>query len=571
MGQSQDGPVDRDEILARPDALSGPRGQQSPARARARRAKFLELYAQGMTVKDALERLGLSMGAYEKWRRVHPDFKAQVDSLRGRPRGGGTPVYSGTFTEFRKRYFGFDTYPHQARIIAEIENAKAGEVTMILVPPEGGKTTLLEDYCNFRIARDPNVRITLVSEGQPHARKILRRVQKRMADRTVAASYIADFGPFHVPRGESMGKPWSADYFTVFKSEHDERDYTMEARGWRSAIAGTRTDLLLVDDIQSARSLNLTDKMVETFRQDMLTRPGKTGKVIIVGTRVGVGDFYETIEEAGIVDRTVILSALDDQGRSYCEEMWPTEALLRRQAQVGEEVWWRTYMQKPRFAGTATFTMEMIDGAKDLTRTVGTVRDGEFVIAGLDPALVNWSAVVVAGCTGERFAVVDAQRRKALGSTEGILALVDTVAAQHRPHVLVVETNAYQRGLANDARLKEIGRLHGFAVVEHQTGQNKLDEFLGVARMPTSFVKGEIALPWGDARSMATIEPLVDEMAMWRPEKKAKVLRQDLVMAMWFCWLEWQRRRGRLTHNHTSWARKALPWQPTGNPFRRTA
>jgi hypothetical protein len=543
-------------------------GFNSPARAKERRAKILELVTEGLTIGEALDRVGISRSAYEKSRKEHPEFAAAIDAVRGRPRGGWAPKQTGTFTEFRQTYFGYYTFPHQARIINEIERAKPGEVVLILVPPEWGKTTLLEDYCNYRIARDPNVRITLVSEGQPHARKILRRVQKRMVDRMIAPNYVADYGPFHVARGEAMGKPWSADYFTVFKADHDERDYTMEARGWRSAIAGTRTDLLLVDDMQSARSLNQTEKMVETFRQDMLTRPGKSGRVIIVGTRVGVGDFYEEIQNQGIVDRTVILAATDADGNSNCEEMWSTEALKKRRAQVGDDVWWRTYMQQPRLAGTATFTHDMTEDAKDLSRTIGTTSPGEYVIMGLDPALVNWNALFVAGCTAESFAMIDGRRDKGLGSTEAILAKVDFLASQHHPHILVVEGNAYQRGLANDQRLRDLGRLHGFRVVEHQTGQNKMDEFLGVARMPTSFVKGEIIFPWGDEPSQALVGQLIEEMHLWRPDKKAKIIRQDFLMAMWFCWLEWQRLRAHLTVDAIPWNRGRLPWAPTGNPFR---
>lgn len=545
-----------------------PPGFYTARAAQQRREKFLELYATGMTVEEACTQVGVTYSAYTQWRATHPDFAAAVDAMRSSPRQADR-TYSGTFTEFRLKYFGFETYAHQARIINEIENAKNGEVVLILVPPEWGKTTLLEDYCNWRIASNPNTRITLVSEGQPHARKILRRVQKRMVDHMVAPAYIADFGPFHLPRSESMGKPWAADYFTVFKAEHDERDYTMEARGWRSAIAGTRTDLLLVDDIQSGRSLNQTEKMVEIFRQDMLTRPGMTGKVIIVGTRVGVGDFYETIQDQGIVDRTVILSATDENGNSHCEEMWSTEALKKRREQVGDDVWWRTYMQKPRLAGTSTFTVEMTDGANDMSRNVGTVAPGEYVIMGLDPALVNWNGLFVAGCTDTSFALVDLRRDKGLGSTEAILAKVDLLATQYKPHVLVVEGNAYQRGLARDERLRALGRQHGFRVVEHQTGQNKLDEFLGVARMPTSFVKGEIIFPAGNEESRRTVALLTDEMHMWRPDKKAKIVRQDLLMAMWFAWLEWQRLRGHLSADTPTWGRKGLPWRPTGNPFRK--
>lgn len=545
-----------------------PPGHRTALASAKRRESFIEHYATGMTIKAACEQVGVTQTTYERWRQRYPGFAGTIDAMRANARGAAPPD-PGRFTGFRKKYFGFDTFPHQAQIIHEIESAKEGEVVLILVPPEWGKTTLLEDYCNWSIAKNPNIRITLVSEGQPHARKIMRRVQKRMIDRTVAPEYIMDFGPFKTERSDAMGKPWSADYFTVFKAEHDERDYTMEARGWRSAIAGTRTDLLLVDDIQSGRSLNQTEKMVEIFRQDMLTRPGRKGKVIIVGTRVGVGDFYEAIQDAGIVDRTVIMSATDDEGNSNCEEMWSTDALRKRREQVGDDVWWRTYMQKPRLAGASTFTMDMIDEAKDFSRPIGHVAPGEYVILGLDPALVNWNALFVAGCTSTSFALIDARRDRQLGSTEAILAKVDVLATQYKPHILVVEGNAYQRGLANDQRLRDLGREHGFRVLEHATGQNKADEFLGVARMPTSFVKREIILPWSDETCRRVVDPLIDELTNWRPDKKTRQVRQDLVMAMWFAWLEWQRMRGRLEENASEWNRGGLPWRPTGNPFRK--
>jgi hypothetical protein len=532
------------------------------------RDRFLRAFAKGGSVKDTCRLVGTSNSNYSRWRARYPEFAAEVDAIRSRVRANHT--YGGSFTEFRKRYFGFETYPPQARIIGEIERAAAGEVVLVLVPPEWGKTTVLEDYMNFRIANDPNIRITLVSEGQPHARKILRRVQKRMVDRAVAADYMVDFGPFYTARSEAMGKPWSADFFTVMRSTHDERDYTLEARGWRSAIAGTRTDLLLIDDIQSVRSLNATEKMVETFRQDMLTRPGRVGRTTIVGTRVGDHDFYQVIQDEGIVDRTVIISAVDHEGRSNCPEMWPTDALAARREKVGEDVWWRTYMQKPRRGGAATFPLPMIEAAQDLSRTVGDMPRPSLVLCGWDPALVNWNAFVVAACNDAGLFLVDIQRDRNLGATEHALARLDVLATRYRPDVVIVETNAFQKGLADDQRVRTMSREHGFVIVEHESGSNKLDDQLGVGRMPTSFVKGEISIPWGDADARICFSPLIEELEAWRPiPASRRRIRQDLVMAMWFCWLEWQRRMGGgLDVYEPVWRTAGLPWPTRTSPLR---
>lgn len=141
---------------------------------------------------------------------------------------------------------------------------------------------------------DPEFRITVGSEGQDMSRKILHRVRSRMEAHGPYPAYVAQYGPF-TPQNDSGRRtlqPWGADYFNIFKkAEHDERDYSMVGLGWRSKIAGTRTDHLHVDDIQSRVSLNLSEQMLDVFRQDWLSRPGENGRTTINGTRVGEGDF----------------------------------------------------------------------------------------------------------------------------------------------------------------------------------------------------------------------------------------------------------------------------------------
>lgn len=255
-----------------------------------RKKPFIEAISSGLMVKDALVRCKIPTTTYELWRK-DLEFLAQVNLAKAIGRAGQDRGSFSGFVDFRKHYFGYDTFRHQQMIVDAIANTPPGGVTLVLVPPEFGKTSLLEDYCSWLIATNPDTRVTVVSEGQPHSRKIINRVKRRMVDPNVSPAYIKDYGPFLGDGHRKQGRPWSADFFTVAQATHDERDYTMEARGWTSMIAGTRTDLLLVDDIQSARSLNLTQKMLTVFRQDFLTRPGKEGKTIIVGTRVGVNDF----------------------------------------------------------------------------------------------------------------------------------------------------------------------------------------------------------------------------------------------------------------------------------------
>lgn len=523
-------------------------------------ATFLGHLENVATISEACRLAGITRSCYEKWRSRSPSFRAQADAVRlGNPQVADLG-FQGDFISFRKTFFGYDTYWHQREIVRAIETAKPGQIVLINVPPEHGKTTLLEDYANYKLAIKPDFRITLVSEGLGHSRKILGRVANRMVDPRIAPQYIEQFGPFKLPNNR---KPWSADFFKVWKATSDERDYSMEARGWKSAIAGTRTDLLLIDDIQSVRSLNMTSKMIEAFRQDMLTRPGRDGICIIVGTRVGIDDFYDRCVEEGIIDKHICLPAMRD-GESLCPEMWPTEVLELRRQKVGEEVWWRNYMQSPRASMDATFTDKMIDDAWSMTRHLGqSTLDPEksSKVAGLDPALAGGNAIHVAAYDAENFQVLDIDHGRNLARVEEILSRLEKMAAKHRFEDLVVETNAYQKGLAEDDRLKWLAREYGFRIHVHQTGTNKTDQAIGVARMPISFIEGRISLPGGDEHDREKLDILVSQLRTWRADVPTRKLVQDQVMAMWFCWLFWQKRRS--TFGGKTWRRSGLPFAAT--------
>ena len=544
----------RHEMLSNPKYRSG-------QKRRDRQATFIEMIRNGRLIKEAVAELGMAHSTYDMWRRRYPDFRAQVDEIRLGDLKKADAPYQGDFISFRLHFFGMETYWHQREIVRAIETAKPQEIVLILVPPEFGKTTLLEDYFCFRLGNDPDFRILSVSEGQKRTRKVIGRIQRRMTDPNVAGEFIGRFGPFHMQGQEKQGKPWAADFMTVYKASHDERDFSLEGAGWRSAIAGTRTDLLVPDDMQSRRSLNLTEPMVETFRQDFLTRPGREGRTAIVGTRVGQNDIYERFQDEGIIDRVVSLPATDKDGNSLCPEMWPTEDLAKKREKVGETTWWRNYMQAPRSATDATFTDELLEDAWDVAYPFGKPRHKD-KLASLDPAITGGNALTVWSYDMEHLEAVDVFRNFNLSRTEAIFAVVETAAAKYGFGDLVTETNSWQRGLAEDDRLKDIAQRFGFRIHTHVTGTNKYDEDLGVARMPSSFIKHEIVFPGADDESRQRMDPLVRELREWRPDIPTRLRTQDCVMSMWFAWLWWLRKRGTMGGEHT-FGRKGLPWKPT--------
>lgn len=558
-----------------------------------RRDQFVDMLDQGVSVEDACARLGVSTQAYRMWKKRDPLFAADVES---RISGARTfkeadPDDWHSFIDFRKKFFGHETYPHMAMMIQAIEETQPGDVTMILMPPEHAKTTTMEDRICYRLALDPEYRITVGSEGQRLAEKMLGRIKNRMEPDGPFPSFVNQFGPF-VPQkhgGRATRQVWAAAFFNVAKrNASDERDYNMVGLGFGGNIAGTRTDHLHVDDVQSRKSLNFTEKMVETFQQDWLTRPGETGITTICGTRVGDGDFYEALEDqyAGkSFFRIIRMPAIvrdhktgekvplwpRDERSKHKQKGYTLESLARIREKVGEDAWSRNYMQQPRAKSLGTFTEDIIDRCKNPERIIGgeLPAPGSPVYIGLDPALGGINCLMATQITAGKLWILDVKEDQGLARNEQIMDRLEAmvVGVQARGGLVsdvVIEAMNFQRGLARDERLREMSDQYGFAIREHLTGVNKYDSDIGVASMARAFIKREIDIAYGDDdRTREVADQLRYQLLRWTPGKRGTQLRQDQVMALWFIWCVWQARRRTVSTSTANFKADRLPWKPT--------
>lgn len=521
---------------------------------KARREQYVELRSSGTSHEDALARIGVTHSAYRYWRANYKDFAALVDSLRfpGMAATENTH-WTGGFSDFRRAFFDHQSPWFHELIIQALEQGQPGSVTLITIPPEHGKTTLLEDYCNMKLAFDPLTRITVGSEKQQHSRKVLRRVRARMDEDSQFKTYVHRFGPFRAPRKhpQRQSQPWAADWFDVFKKgKHDERDYSMVALGMGSAIAGTRTDLLLADDPQSRKSLNRTDELFDIFRQDWLSRPGAHGKTVVLMTRQGEDDFADRLLNSEILDHHIQIPVWDEEKGWLWPDYYDEHQYQTIRRNVGEEAWEHNYMQVARPRHTIVFTRDVIERGRDGLRT--TLHSPENliggVIIGMDPGF-GVTGLTAAVDTPNQFLILRALKRRNLSGTEAIIAeLEDLVAAVHIPHRqpvtdLVIESKAFQRGLLTDARILAMQRAYGFRIHPHETSEQKYDPDFGIPQMVHSLLREEITWPWADESSRAELGELEADMYRWRPHRKGTELVQDVLMSCWFPWLLWRNRR----------------------------
>lgn len=554
-------------------------------------------------VTDAIAELGVSEAAYRQWRKRDEFFAAEIDAFVNGARRFKTedPTDWADFADFRLKFFGHKTPPHQQLIVQALEQAEPGDITLILVPPEHGKTTLFEDYACFKLAVDPDWRSTIGTEAQMLARRIIGRIKNRLEADGPFPVFAQAFGPFTPQRNEGRAtrQVWAQDYFNVYRRKSsDNRDYNMVGIGFGSNIAGTRTDHLHCDDLQSMKTLGQTTKMLETFQQDWLTRPGETGKTTINGTRVGDGDLYEALIEAydgKSFFRLVKLPAVvTDHATGEKKPLWPYDPetksgytmrqLDRLREKVGESAWSRNYMQQPRARSLGTFTEDIVDRCMNSDRIIGSElpADGAPVYIGLDPALGGVNCLVAVQITGSKLFLLDIQEDANLARNEQIMDRLETMLVNVRArggHVtdVVIEAMNFQRGLARDERLKDMADRWGFAAREHLTGSNKYDSDIGVPSMVSSFIRREFDIANGDDdRTREVAAAFRHQLLRWRPGARGTALRQDQVMAVWFCWVLWQSRRKTVDTASTSFRAHSLPWKPTtsglllptgGSPF----
>lgn len=537
-----------------------------------RKQRYLDALKAGATKREArLQAVGnhgtrivpLSEPTVRKWRERDIEFRRAESALYspGGDQEGFDPLDL-TFASFRKQFFGYDTPPHQKAIVAALKKAIQSHqrtITLILCPPEAGKTSTIEDWICEQIKNNPNVRIGIVSSTPTHGRKIIGKLKKRLT--TDTSAYVQRWGPFYEGGQEKLGRPWASDHFTILGNASDERDYTLSAFGWDGSMIGTRWDLVICDDIQPFKLLSQTDKILNTFKQDIYTRVGADCPIVFIGNRVGMGDIYEEmLATPAFIDHLVTVPALDDNGESFWPEKWPTEALLRTKVVVGEDVWWRNYMQNPKASGKGSFSELLVERALDKTQDHNKPATATGVVVGVDPAISGGCAVIACAYNQQRLVVLDLAYHFDLGSNEAIINAANLMATTYQAKTVVIEQNAMQKGIVRDERFDQLASYGNYRIQSHQTGILKTDPVWGVPAMADSMRRGELVLAWGPLYCQERLQPLVDQLTRWRPDIPTKNLRQDCVMALWFAHKWWKENRNVEAQGENWNTGHALPW-----------
>ena len=566
---------------------------------RAREEKKQNLIARvsaGLGVPEACGIVGVKPEQLKKWLAEDARFARDLEGAKSEgaaalmaalgPNGDKRIDYA----TFSKEFLGMEVFPHQQNWIDVLEGREPSwkhasmkyepgnpKRLLINVPPEHAKsTTITVGYATYLIAMNPNIKIAIVSKTQTRASEFLYAIKQRLTEERWAKLQQV-YGP-------AGGYKATADQWTqtriYLKRDSDAKDPTVQALGIGQQIYGTRADVIIIDDAVDTTNAHEVEKHMEWLQKMVTTRVGKTGKIIIVGTRVAPIDFYREIrnpdrwtaekspytwfampavlEFAQKPEDWVTLWPESDRPwegeeddavpneRGYYDK-WDGPNLHSRRSEVSPSTWAMVYQQQD-VEDDAVFNPLLVSAATNRMRKPGPIKfgapghpaDGQWVtLIGMDPAMTGkagFVAYAIDRSTGKRL-VLNAYNMVE-PSPQKIRALIEEWVMTYSPMELIVEINAHQKSYALDEELNQWLSNFGVRLKPHFTGKNKWDTNYGVAGMATLLGTLRDGKPNKDGllelpdNTNEHIKALTQQMITWKADTKNPT---DVLMALWFC------------------------------------
>ncbi|AYY11608.1 hypothetical protein EF847_01560 [Actinobacteria bacterium YIM 96077] len=566
----------------------GPRGGKGTAD-RAKK-EVLRLLADGYKINDALTAVGRSRKAYDYWRKIDPEFREEADRIRGRRfRKDEGPKEVPDFEEFCEEYLGHKLFRHQLqwydilegrepRDLTDAQTYTLGSEPNLLIcntPPNHAKsTTITVFYTLWRILKDPNTQVVIISKKEAMAKKFLFQIK----DLLVSRSYQKlqdDFGP--AEGFEKTSPIWSSTqiYFGPELRDVNAKDPTVEAVGLGGTIYGARADLIILDDVIATDNAHDFENQIDWITRMVLTRPTEHGRVLVVGTRVAPVDLYgELMSPSRYEDERAPWTYFAQPAvERFAEDpkdwvtLWPRSnmskrgaattpdedglfpawdgpalAKMRERLKTNPNAWSQGYQQLS-VSEDSIFKREKVYAAVNGMRKVGPLyaghvghppdgMDGKAVIAGLDPASSGFTAAVVVAMdrrTGKRW-LLDAYN-KPNTTPDQIRDLLVGWARRYGVTEWRVEKVLLSNWILQDQQLiRDLANM-GCSMREHITNAStKWDEDGGILSL-TSLFDGDRPLLDIPSTQYEVIRTMCEQFVTYQPKTKNPT---DLIMALWF-------------------------------------
>ena len=556
----------------------------------------IEKVRVGVSPQAAMIAIGRKPDTIRQWMVRDPIFAAALEEAKeeGSKQSFdalGVQKESIPFAEFSKMFFDQTVFPHHQNWIDLLEGREPswtheniiyepGESNRLLinVPPEHAKSTVVTvNYPTYRIALNPNIRIIVVSKTITKAREFVYAIKQRLSHPRWLKLQTA-YGPEGGWKQDA--DTWRTDtvYLGGDARNSSEKDPTIQALGMGGQIYGARADLIILDDCITTANAHEWESQINWLQKEVITRLGKNGKLLVVGTRIAANDLYKelrnpkhwsggktpftymgmpaVLEYSEKPEDWVTLWKESDvpwDGDSETPQengfypKWDGAALNRRRSEVTPSTWALVYQQED-IMEDSIFPPVLVQGATNGMRKRGPLKSGAaghppqvegYTIIGFDPAMTGNSAFVVTNYNRAdgKIYVLDCINMED-PTPQKIRATIEELVQKYHPQEFRVEINAHQKAYALDDELRNWLAQYGVRLDAHFTGKNKWDTSFGVASMSNLFGTERdgkhqrnniIELP--SSEGSEGLKALTQQLLTWKPDTRGKT---DTVMALWF-------------------------------------
>jgi hypothetical protein len=585
--------------------------------------QVLESVRAGMSLQAAMVKAGKKPDTARIWMMRDPAFARSLEEARDDAEKKsfaslGMEKESIPFKDFSKLFLDQTVFPHHQDWVDLLEGQEPswlhpsmiyepGESNRLLVnvPPEHAKSTVITvNYSTYRIALNPNIRIIVVSKTLNKAREFVYAIKQRLSHPRWLKLQTA-YGPEGGWKQDA--DTWRTDtvYLGGDARNSSEKDPTLQALGMGGQIYGARADLIILDDCITTANAHEWEQQINWLQKEVITRLGKNGKLLVVGTRIASNDLYKELRNpkhwsGGKTPFTYMgMPAVleysekpqdwvtlwkesdvpwdgddDTPQENGFYPKWDGQALFRRRSEVTPSTWALVYQQED-IQEDSIFPPVLVQGSTNGMRKRGPLKPGAaghpsqvepHIVVGFDPAMAGNAAFVI--CTYNR-ADGKIYVNDCINMTEPtpqkIRATIEELVIKYKPQEFRVEINAHQKAYSLDDELRNWLAGYGVRLDAHFTGKNKWDTSFGVASMSNLFgtIREEkfqknniIELP--SSEGSEGIKALTQQLLTWKPNTKGKT---DTVMALWFAVI--RIRELMQSNSHTSmyannrWATKA--------------
>ncbi len=555
-----------------------------------RQAEFLRRYETADSRRQVLEQLGLAPSVLHEWKQ-DPVFRKGFDKAKARQRAGkGSRSQlitfdpfrefppAGPLVEWRRDVFGFPSIPTHEDF-AKAYDDKMNLIIFWVAPAGFGKdVTAMQAVANA--AADGTDLMGCIMENEKQAKKridayldpyftdpnLYSRAPEIPGGTIPTRNFIDEYGPFQfnknlrLPDGSRPSTTkWDAFNKWFVGRTTPAADPSLWAVGLKSAIAGSRVQLLIASDlftVENQRSATFREEQMDLITGTVQSRLDESGRLIIlnhhvrrsqesnlvklmeqyIGTaRIVKQDRHYTKYANGIA--VIRTPALEVSADGIVVSAWPEKFPVRgkfvldgekheidsltdeqhqdfvdrgarrlrglvdiRESQ-GEDLFELIYQQNPKSSGYGDFTDEILDSCDDPDRTLGISEPHEKLIVSVDPARSGGAAWVCWGLNLETeiFTIVDFWLGDGLGYSGMLDVLVRQPIQLYRPQEYVWETN-YENDLPYSEEAKEFFRRYHTRFVPWKTHYNRSEGEYQVLSMLNDMRTGKFRFP---AHSMA--------------------------------------------------------------------